>query len=363
MIIRQLYQTCITAISDYDFEIWWNDQKSYAEKFQKLQNLKLRKILKIFKTSSIAVMKIEINIQSIKIRLNQKNQKLILQIMKLNQRHFIRLKTFWNYLSERIYESTEITETKSKSEFEIMKSIIEKNQFLNWNQFEKQSTQLIKILQSISKINIDFDCDLIENFNHMTASWQNSIQSIDVQIDSVEKNIIRKNHFQLTKRILNQKDTAVFYTDEAYDEKSKISAASVVLYQNFKILSKSWNLEIEMNIIDVKIYVIEKTIEWVNNLMQFSSNIWFFTDSQKSIKLIENLNYMLINQIHQNLIKNQINNVTLYIHWISEHANIPNNEKANQLIKLALNIDVIGPNQFLSFDFIKNQIIKFNQNE
>ena len=100
MITRQLYQTCITAISDYDFEIWWNDQKSYAEKFQKLQNLKLRKILETFKTSLISVMKIEINIQSIKIRLNQKNQKLVLRIMKLNQRHFIRLKIFWKHFFE-----------------------------------------------------------------------------------------------------------------------------------------------------------------------------------------------------------------------------------------------------------------------
>ena len=128
---------------------------------------------------------------------------------------------------------------------------------------------------------------------------------------------------------MNQKDTAVFYTDKTYDEKSKISAASVVLYQNFKILSKSWNLEIEMNIIDVKIYVIEKTIEWINNLMQFSSNIWFFTDSQKSIKLIENSKHMLADQIHQNLIKNQINDVTSHIHWISEHVNDSNNKKAN----------------------------------
>ena len=283
--------------------------------------------------------------------------------MKLNQNHFIRLRTFWNFFFERIHELIKIIKFKSKSEFEFMKFIIEKNQFLNWNQFEKQSIQLIKILQSISKINVDFDCDLIENFNHMIASWQNSIQSIDLQIDSVEKNIIRKNHFQLTKRILNQKNTVVFYTDKTYDEKFKISAASVMLYQNFKILSKSWNLEVEMNITDVEIYVIEKATEWANNLMQFSSNIWFFTDSQKSIKLIENSKHMLTDQIHQNLIKNQINNVTSYIHWISEHANISNNKKANQLIKLTLNINVISLNQFLFFDFIKNQIIKFNQNE
>ena len=53
--------------------------------------------------------------------------------MKLNQWHFIRLKNFWKYFSERIYESIEIIEIESEieSESEIMKSIIEKNQFLN----------------------------------------------------------------------------------------------------------------------------------------------------------------------------------------------------------------------------------------
>ena len=70
-----------------------------------------------------------------------------------------------------------------------MKFIIEKNQF------EKQSIQLIKILQSILKINVDFNCDLIENFNHTIVSWQNSVQSIDLQINSVEKSIIQENHF------------------------------------------------------------------------------------------------------------------------------------------------------------------------
>ena len=218
-------------------------------------------------------------------------------------------------------------------------------------------------MQSISKINVDFDCDLIENFNHTTALWQNSFQSIDVQINLAKKSVIWKNHFQLTKQILGQKNTTVFYTDEAHDEKSKISAASVVLYQNFKILSKLWNLGIGMNIINAEIYAIEKITEWATNLIQFSSNIWIFTDSQKSIKLIENSEHCLTDQFHQNLIKNQTNNITLHIHWVSGHADIPSNEKADQLIKTVLKINVISSNQFLSFDFIKNQIIKFNQND
>ena len=45
---KQLYLTCITSISDYDVEIWWNNQKSYLVKFRKLQNAALWKILSVF---------------------------------------------------------------------------------------------------------------------------------------------------------------------------------------------------------------------------------------------------------------------------------------------------------------------------
>ena len=53
---RQLYLACIIIISDYDVKIWWNNQKSHAIKFHKLQNAALWKILKAFQTSFIEVM-------------------------------------------------------------------------------------------------------------------------------------------------------------------------------------------------------------------------------------------------------------------------------------------------------------------
>jgi hypothetical protein len=42
---------------------------------QKLQNAALRKILEAFRISSVVVMKIEANLKSINIRLNQKKSK------------------------------------------------------------------------------------------------------------------------------------------------------------------------------------------------------------------------------------------------------------------------------------------------
>jgi hypothetical protein len=57
-----------------------------------LQNDALRKILEAFQISSIAAMKIEANIKSINIRLDQKNQKLALRMLKMNKNHSTRLK-------------------------------------------------------------------------------------------------------------------------------------------------------------------------------------------------------------------------------------------------------------------------------
>ncbi len=67
---KQLYLACVTSISDYDVEIWWNNQKSYLVKFRKLQNAALRKILSAFWTSSIETMQIEVEILLMKMQLD-----------------------------------------------------------------------------------------------------------------------------------------------------------------------------------------------------------------------------------------------------------------------------------------------------
>ena len=87
--------------------------------------------------------------------------------------------------------------------------------------------------------------------------------TFDIQIDPIEKNLIRENHLQLIKQISKNKNTPIFYTDGAYDQKSKISAASVMLYHNTKTAYKTWNLGIGMSIKNAELYVIKKTVEWL----------------------------------------------------------------------------------------------------
>ncbi len=96
---KQLYLTCITSISDYDVEIWWNNQKSYLVKFRKLQNAALRKILSVFQTSSIDAMQIKVEISLMKMQLDQKCKNYAIQIVELSKKHSIRKRTFILYSS------------------------------------------------------------------------------------------------------------------------------------------------------------------------------------------------------------------------------------------------------------------------
>ena len=100
---RQIYQTCISSISDYDAEIWYNaqnPQKSYVNRLQKLQNLTLRKILEFFRIASIDALKIESNIPLIKIRMHRKMQKYALRTMTVTVNYSICICTPISYFPE-----------------------------------------------------------------------------------------------------------------------------------------------------------------------------------------------------------------------------------------------------------------------
>ena len=109
---RQIYQTCISSISDYGAEIWYNaqnSQKSYINQLQKLQNSILRKILEFFHIAFIDTLKIKSNISSMKIRMHRKMQKYALRTMKMIENHSIciRISIFYfsEYQSERFDEN------------------------------------------------------------------------------------------------------------------------------------------------------------------------------------------------------------------------------------------------------------------
>ena len=71
---------------------------------QKLQNTALYKILKVFRTSSAAAMKLKADIESVKIRLNKKCRKYTLRVITLSENHSVKQRTSYSYSSEEISE-------------------------------------------------------------------------------------------------------------------------------------------------------------------------------------------------------------------------------------------------------------------
>jgi len=97
--MRQLYIACITSVADYGVSIWWNNQKFLLEKYQKLQNSALRKILGAFKTSLYMAMKLEAAIISPRSRFNRICKNYALRIMQIPKNHSIRFRVSASYSS------------------------------------------------------------------------------------------------------------------------------------------------------------------------------------------------------------------------------------------------------------------------
>ncbi len=133
--MRQLYIACITSVADYGVPIWWNNQKFLLEKYQKLQNSALRKILEAFKISFYMTMQLKAAIISSRARFNRLCKNYALRIMQILKNHSIRLRVSasyssynneaeldwekyldWNEKNQAII--TEIAETSSNSESE-----------------------------------------------------------------------------------------------------------------------------------------------------------------------------------------------------------------------------------------------------
>jgi len=238
---RQLYIVCIISISDYECQVWFNNQKDFLKSFQKLQNSALRKILEIFKTSSSSAMKIEVTICFFIVRFQKTCKLYALRIVCMTENHSIRQRTFIIYSSE--YQ-TELD--------------LNKNKFLDWNETsfqtrKKHPTQLVRILHTL--------IDLLSNTSKLEKYSLKEILSIqkiaDIQISKEDKEQTTKNHLNLVKRILSRDRNSqhtLIYTDES---KILVNVDTDLVYMSERNTDeKFWNLETTLEVFDAELFAI-----------------------------------------------------------------------------------------------------------
>lgn len=368
---RQLYMSCIISISDYESEIWYKNQKSFEKRFQKLQNLAIRKILETFKTTPCESMKIKASLLSSKIRLFQKNQKYAIRIAKI-EKHSSISKIVPNTFTQN-FEHIDQEEEKNQS-----------NKFAKWNEnsnTKKHQTQLIRILNSISDI-ID-SRSIIEKSIKSQKSWKSTYIS-DIIIETF-KDLAEKRELELIESSYAiNKTTHIFYTDESKCENNTSAVVYVSNHQlfhliklerahrnckideNTKTISKNWKLKSKVTDQQTELFAIWKIIIWIKNIIQISSyqsKILVFVDSKSALQCILNkFKKEISNEIRKNVEHLEKLGFLIQFNWISSHKNILKNELADKHVKDAHSLKKIE-NISVSIDFLTKEMNKRSLNQ
>jgi len=196
--MRQLYIACISSVADYGVPIWWNNQKHFLERFQKLQNQALRKVLGVFKTSPISAMEIEASLPPPKVRFNKICKNYALRILKMHENHPIRLRVsssfppFSNGIELDWTQFLDWNETEDdsnhilvNSDSELPSESIRRRKRRKISK-KKQVSQLFKITTSIAELLPSLK---IEEISHKSETpWKTSLNSlINITISELNK--------------------------------------------------------------------------------------------------------------------------------------------------------------------------------
>ena len=324
--MRQLYIACISSVADYGVPVWWNNQKNMLEKFQKLQNIALRKMLGAFKTSPINAMELEASIPPPKVRFERICKNYAWRTLQMHENHPIRLRVSssfppysngmeldweqfqdWN---EREIENSQANyiQTGSSSESSSESSRRRRKRRKTRHKKKKKVSQLFNLIAKIADLLSSLKIEKIQHEEN--APWIKNLNSlINIHISELDKQKEAIQHKKLIQKLVKYQNinNIIIYSDGSKNEKINNLGAGIFYTTNFNIDnsgSLSWNLGSNIEVFDTELFAIEKAFKIAfKRINKFTKNIWIFSDSQAAIQRLQNCN-LKAGQKHVIAIKN-----------------------------------------------------------
>ena len=381
--MRQLYMACISSVADYGVPVWWNNQQHLLEKFQKLQNQALRKILGVFKTSPVSAMEIEASLPPCKVRFNKICKNYALRMLQMHEQHPIRLRVSSGYppfengidldwtkfLDWNETEATETSyiQTDSDSDLPLESSVRRRRKRKRRKTSKKkQVSQLFRITASIADLLPSLKIEEISHKDNMP--WKECLNSlIDIRISELSKEKEANQHKNQIQNLIKYQNVnnLIIYSDGSKNEQTGNLGAGVFCTKNFSMensKSLSWNLGPHMEVFDAELFAMAKAFKLAHNQISFfTKDIWIFSDSQAAIQRLQNSSlkagqkYVLAIEdwIAKIKMKHQIN---IHVGWVPGHMNITGNEKADQAAKRGTELQKTCAEKHVSLAFIKRKI-------
>src|SRR6266480_3389424 len=253
--MRRLYIACVTSIADFGVPVWWKNQQFLLDKFDKLQNSALQKILGAFKNSPVSAMEIEAALPPTKVRFEKLCKNYALRILQMQDSHPVKqrvtsnapffgdinltkLNSTTNFQLAEWNQSLSYSESESEPEYHSQK--LKKNRKTKSRKQRKFPSQLFRLCSLLKNCFSNNSNQNVENFNlKWNCPWKKS--TIEAEIDSNDKIIAAENHRKLISSLQqNHSENILIYSDGSKLSEFQAGAGAYISYSIDNQQSYSW---------------------------------------------------------------------------------------------------------------------------
>lgn len=312
--LRQLYIACVTSIADYGAILWWKDQVNYTKMLQKLQNLALRKILGVYKTTPILPMEVETALPPPEVRIRSAIRGYAFRLHKLDPSHPI------NKATNAMLHLTEPAT----------------------NRVNAGDLQLKRIHNSIKHLTEGVDIEPIRHFHF--APWERK-PPYEVEISKLSKDEEAEKHTKMLAT--NPRQNVYIYSDASSTLSSEgrqslgIGIGIAVLAPPSERIRATKGINIGPNTIvyNGELEGATKAAEMAAGLAQKGAHFHVYSDNQAGLWRLKTPsdNPGQACQIRAikagEIIRRKAAKLTF--HWVPGHTEIQGNEAADALAKAA----------------------------
>ncbi|KAJ8063433.1 hypothetical protein OCU04_008652 [Sclerotinia nivalis] len=311
--IRQLYMACVTSIADYGSIIWWKGQIQFKKTLQSIQNLALRKILGVFKTSPIKPMEVEAALCPPEVRLNAGIKQYAFRLLKISRSHPI------NQIISKLVAEKENQDAISTPQRKYPKP-----------------TQLERINNSIRE---EYDSLVLEKIDHFHfPPWKRDIP-YKVNISKLPKEDAAIIHNLAFK--YRSKNTIVIYTDASSTlEGIGVGIGIVAISASDQVLHKeTLNIGVNQLVYNGELLGVTRAIEYASSIAQSGQKFKIYSDNQAGLYRLKTPSdapgqtcQIRAIKATETLIRK---GAEISLNWVPGHTSVEGNELADALAKEA----------------------------
>lgn len=369
--MRQLYIACITSVADYGVPIWWANQAQFINKYQKIQNQALQKILGAFKKSPTRAMEIEASIPPPQVRFNKICRSYILRSLDFNNSHIIKQRLPASFTlnpgesiepNPRSFYDWNTTQTPKRRRIIRNNNNSDSDSAPNYSPIRRKKRKFPSQIYRLVSLFSPYNWDLFQKSEDIYEN--RDIQDLlSLNISTLSKDEETKNHKNMISHWIQQgiQDKIILYTDGSRSIK-EYNGSGVYLFDPLEYQSFAWNIGAKQEIFDAEYFAIFKALEIAFQKLSRIKEIWIFSDSQSVLKGLQSSlktrQHFLYEKIYTLAEKIKIwdPNIKIIIQWVPGHMKIFGNEKADEAAKYGAEWTELTPNMGPSKSYISKKL-------